>query len=50
MLEPLLSEEQMARYREIVERAEAERERMQGEMRERRPMGPGDGMGRPPGF
>lgn len=50
MLEPLLTDEQMARYRQIVDLAEAERERMAEEMKAGRPMGPGGGTGRRPGF
>jgi hypothetical protein len=50
MLEPLLTDEQMARYREIIDQAEAERERAREETRSGRPRGPGGGLGRPPGF
>jgi hypothetical protein len=50
MLEPLLTDEQMERYRLIVERAEAERARMEEEARARPPGGPGGGRGGPPGF
>lgn len=50
MLEPLLTEEQMARYREIVDEARAERERAMEERRARGPAGPRRGTGRPPGF
>lgn len=50
ILGPLLTEEQMARYQEIIDQAEAERERAREEMRSGRPRGPGGGMGRPPGF
>jgi hypothetical protein len=50
ILKPLLTEEQMARYREIVDQAEAERERAREEIRSGGPGGPGGGMGRPPGF
>jgi hypothetical protein len=49
MLEPLLTDEQMARYRQIIDRAEAERERMMEEMKSRGPGGRGRGMGRRPG-
>jgi hypothetical protein len=49
MLEPLLTDEQMARYRQIIDRAEEERERMTEEMKGRGPRGRGRGMGRPPG-
>jgi hypothetical protein len=50
MLAPLLTDEQMGRYRRIVERAEAEREWIADDMKARRPEGPGAARGRPPGF
>ena len=49
MLKPLLTDEQMGRYRQIIDRAEAEREQMMEEMRARGPAGPGRGRGRRPG-
>jgi hypothetical protein len=49
MLAPLLTDEQMARYRQIIDRAEAEREQMVEDMKTRGPGGRGRGMGRRPG-
>jgi hypothetical protein len=50
MLEPLLTGEQMALYCRIIDRAEAERERMAEEMKARRGMGRAGGRAGRPGF